>query len=334
VARFRKAFTLVELLVVIAIIGILIALLLPAVQAAREAARRSQCTNNLKQLALAGHNYHDVFKTFPRYTYRQNNPACSEPNGWCNGHWQGFSAHTMLLPFIEQIAVYDTVNWNEPWPMQDASLQNQVIAGYICPSDGPYPNNTGNNNYPVSMGSNKGWWVATTRQNGVFCRDKGIRIADIKDGTSNTIWAAEHLTGDGDNGRWTPKTDFPRSVPFPGGTPDEFPTQDQLVAYGAACVAGQGNHHSHMGSRWMSPMAGDGTVFNTIAPPNWRFPSCMDGGGGSGDSSGVFPAKSDHPGGANHAFSDGSVRFVSETIDFTTYQGLGSRDSGDVVSGP
>lgn len=107
VARWRKrAFTLVELLVVIAIIGILIALLLPAVQAAREAARRSQCLNNLKQFALAVQNYHDVYKVFPRqgYLYWMPNFGVNR-DPW--RIWQGFSVHTMILPFIEQRAVYD-----------------------------------------------------------------------------------------------------------------------------------------------------------------------------------------------------------------------------------
>ena len=322
----HRAFTLVELLVVIAIIGILIALLLPAVQAAREAARRSQCTNNLKQIALAGHNYHDIYKTFPRFTYRQNS-VCTSSSG-CNGHWQGFSVHTMLLPYIEQQAVYDQINWNDCWHQQAASIQNHIISGYVCPSDTPYINNSGNNNYPVSMGPNLGWWVSTTRQNGVFRRDLETAMRDIHDGTSNTIFAAEHITGDGDGGIWTPMTDFPRNVPF-GGMPDQFPTQAQVEAYGVACEAGQGDHHSHMGNRWMSPMAGDGTVFNTVAPPNWKYPSCMNGGGGSGDSSGVFPAKSRHPGGVNHAIADGSVTFISETVDFNTYQGQGSRNGGE-----
>ena len=100
-SRNRKGFTLVELLVVIAIIGILVALLLPAVQAAREAARRMSCSNNVKQLSLAMHNYHDVHKTFPRYCLPIN-PGCS--------HWEGFSAHTMILPFIEQQAIAEEVN--------------------------------------------------------------------------------------------------------------------------------------------------------------------------------------------------------------------------------
>src|SRR3990172_9246369 len=109
VARL-KAFTLVELLVVIAIIGILIALLLPAVQAAREAARRSQCTNNLKQIGLAFHNYHDIYKTFPAWSYnaRTWQAGAAGDNTW----WTGFTAMTMILPFIEQGSIYDKIDWS------------------------------------------------------------------------------------------------------------------------------------------------------------------------------------------------------------------------------
>jgi prepilin-type N-terminal cleavage/methylation domain-containing protein len=320
----RDGFTLVELLVVIAIIGILIALLLPAVQAAREAARRSQCTNNLKQLVLAGHNYHDVHKTFPRISYPQTG----------RGQWEGFSVHLMLLPFIEQDAVYEQVVWPTQWHAQSATIRDHVIAGFRCPSDQEYPNNTGNNNYPVSTGASLGW-AGNGQENGVFRRDRETPIADIRDGTSNTIFAGEHRTGDGDNGTWTLQTDWARAVPL-GGLPTNFPSQAQIETYGQACLAaGPGNHHSHAGARWMSPMAADGTWFNTVAPPNWQYPN---GNGcswcGSADSAGIYAARSHHPGGANHAIADGSVSFISETIDLTIYQGLGSRNGGEAVSLP
>ena len=113
----QKGFTLVELLVVIAIIGILVALLLPAIQAAREAARRTQCYNNMKQFALAAQNYHDAYKKFPRFTYPKTGLS----------HWQGFSAHVMFLPYIEQQGIYDQVYWHGEW--YNANNNNDPIKG-------------------------------------------------------------------------------------------------------------------------------------------------------------------------------------------------------------
>ncbi|HUT95033.1 MAG TPA: DUF1559 domain-containing protein [Thermoguttaceae bacterium] len=335
-ALLRKAFTLVELLVVIAIIGILIALLLPAVQAAREAARRSQCTNNLKQMGLALHNYHDVHKIFPR---------CSYTTTPC-GVWEGWSAHTMILPFVEQQAVYDTVKglcqtatgtaatqcWRcgtdcNNWYM---SIRRTRISGFICPSDGStvFGADTGNNNYVVSTGATRGWDGDCRYQNGIFSRDCERRISDIKDGTTNTIMLAEQRIGDNDNAKYTPG-DTVRGIPRVG--PYELPSEAEVAQYGANCLAQITNHHSHAGREWCSGL-GWQTWFNTIAPPNWKFPTCQECVGcGWGDSNGVIPARSYHPGGANHALGDASVRFISETVDTKTYQYLGTRAGGETV---
>lgn len=341
----RDGFTLVELLVVIAIIGILIALLLPAVQAAREAARRSQCTNNLKQIALAAHNYHDVYKTFPRYCYQSTTGLST---------WEGFSAHTMLLPFMEQQAVYDTIKglqetatgtaatdgWRNGWY---TTIRRTKIAGFLCPSDSSnFTNDIGNCNYPVCVGTNTGWdgyagvpSLNKSRANGVFPRGSGswgeVKMAEIKDGTSNTIMAAEHRLGDNDGGVYRPG-DVVRGQAFSFTT--HQPNQTQLDAYGAQCAAGTGNHHSHGGREWICSQQAQ-TAFNTIAPPNWQYPTCQDCTGcGWMDSDGVFPARSYHPGGANHALADGSIRFISETVNLLNYQAMGTRAGGEAVSPP
>jgi prepilin-type N-terminal cleavage/methylation domain-containing protein len=335
----RDGFTLVELLVVIAIIGILIALLLPAVQAAREAARRSQCTNNLKQLVLAGHNYHDVHKCFPQYNYR----ATGYPNATCS-QWEGFSAHTQLLPYVEQQAVYDTVvtlQKNTPTPQDGwrighfTTIRRTRIPGFMCPSDtSSSGSNTGNCSYPVSAGSNNGWSSSLnkSRANGVFCPNWGeVKIGDIKDGTSNTIFAAELRLGDHDNGTYRPG-DVVRGQAFTWT--GAFATPAQIEQYGVQCDGGKGNHHSHAGREWMAGMPAQ-TVFNTLAPPNWQYPTCQDCTGcGWMDSDGVFPARSYHPGGVNHALADGSIRFISETINGADYQALGTRNGGEAVSVP
>ena len=190
----RPAFTLVELLVVIAIIGILVALLLPAVQAAREAARRAQCGNHLRQWGLAMHNYHDTFGAFPM-TNAQN----FLPNV------QGFSPQARLLPFVEQINLQQTLDFSQPaftgpW---NALVPNPLFADTIatpfailyCPSDPAQKTNVGAGgseyagiNYMASFGSGTGTKYALRwRTDGVVYENSGARFADITDGTSNTV---------------------------------------------------------------------------------------------------------------------------------------------------
>lgn len=345
----RTAFTLVELLVVIAIIGILVALLLPAVQAAREAARRSQCNNNLKQLALAYHNYHDTYKVFPRYTYP---PGLSSAS-----HWEGFSAHTMVLPFMEQQPLYDRVMQvaqNSPGVFLDGwrhgdlnSLRRTTIESLICPSAGN-PNSgidSGNCSYAVCEGCALGWTDNKGHNNGIFGRGRLDQpdpvertMADITDGTSNTALASEHLLGDHDSNFYRPG-DVVRGQSWTGSH-QSYPATGMLYdvaaveAYGQQCLGGISNHHSHAGRDWIAGMPLQ-TVFNTLAPPNWKYPTCQTCSGcGWMDSGGVFPARSNHSGGANHALADASVRFITDSIDGAVYCFLGNRRDGQAISLP
>ncbi len=340
----RDGFTLVELLVVIAIIGILIALLLPAVQAAREAARRSQCSNNLKQFGIAAHNYHDVHKTFPRGGYIGRAPQFGASEAW--RIWQGYSVHTMLLPYMEQNAVYDNIQWNLVWYNNALTVRNIKVAAFLCPSSMRAPESTSiwnggpGCNYGASFGPTLNWVGSTSRQGpGAFSPQLETAFADIRDGTSNTILAGEMLSGDGNGGAY-----LPGEVVFSAygqSGPWEYPnasvtTQSFIDAWGAQCEAGKSTHLSRTGWHFLGANYTQ-TIFNTVATPNWQYPSCVASGnlpGMGSDRNGIYPSRSFHPGGSQHALGDGSVRFIGETVQWDVYQALGSKSGGEPVSPP
>ena len=337
----KRGFTLVELLVVIAIIGILIGLLLPAVQAAREAARRMQCTNQMKQFALAVQNYVDANNTLPASrctagTYGRMSEGVNNTGGNC-----GYSINFALLPYVEQSAVYDailatsTTGTPSPWTDQDGGVLDVQITAFLCPSDGnasqPSPDKSHVWRSSVALSRGDGMWDCErlsgwstnndTRSRSLFNPFMWKSMAAATDGTSNTIFCSETVTGDSG-----------ASMKIKGGvigtgSPTAVNSVDSNLTSRANCFNSRDpdDNTSYDRDRYVAASAWRGhrwsdgrisvTGFNTVFPPN--APSCANGT--SDNNWGIFSASSNHSGGVNAAMLDGSVRFVSETIDCGSY---------------
>jgi len=340
----RRGFTLIELLVVIAIIAVLVALLLPAVQSAREAARRSQCKNNLKQFGLALHNYHDSMKALPKASYSVNPPLSGPraPNPivapTANSYGSsGFSVHVMLLPYMDEKGLWKQWNMDQLYTNNtvgsptNLTLNNTVrIDGFLCPTDGRFPSaQVGNNNYCVSTGPQTTWVASAASNIGAFHLNYTTHLSDFRDGTANTIGMGERVVGD--NSAATFSYGETNVLALVGITASSIkPTVAEAEAYGLACTASYATHRSAVGREWAGPSP-EHTMFNTMVPPNWKYPNCVATNSGAND--GIFGARSQHTGGVHHLMMDGAVRMISNSVNFTTYQNLGTRAGKETVAG-
>ena len=331
----RRGFTLVELLVVIAIIGILIALLLPAIQSAREAARRSSCTNNLRQLGLAVLNFESIAGHLPPSTEVFAKNADSN-----NGAW---GVHGRILPFLEQGALYQQVNLEEKWDTQQV-IDFLQIPQFACPSDPEAARvRTFTDGkpalWPTTYGFNMGTWFVydpATKQggDGLFYPDSDLPLRRATDGLSQTLLAAEVKA-------WTPyqRNGGPASTDIP-----------QTVAEAAAAVASGGQEKGTGHTEWP-----DGRVhhtgFTATMTPNTFVPYTMTTGefagqevdadynswqeGKDGDSGSptyaMITSRSHHAGGVNTARMDGSVHFVADGITIATWRALATRAGDETV---
>ncbi len=339
--KARSGFTLVELLVVIAIIGVMVGLLLPAVQAAREAARRMSCSNNLRQLGLGMHNYHDTHKMFPL------NHKQIGPNGWEALSMINFS----VLPFIEQGNLYDQgmqhqsgVDRPADWSWTYNTLMNTKLSGFLCPSAPPGPVRGSNPSGWDGPGTNYAWCTgsgmeanhAGGRFNGMFATTLNRTMGGVSDGLSNTIMVGEILSGMSNSntqGRFPYDVFFTNDGLFTAAADRNFPTQVELENIGRAALEAPSGIRSNNGSMWGWYPAAQST-FNASTTPNWRYPStggnCCPGGAHDWGW-GLIPSRSKHPGGVNTGLGDASVQFISDSVNLVTYQRLGHANDGQPV---
>jgi prepilin-type N-terminal cleavage/methylation domain-containing protein len=347
--RSRRGFTLIELLVVIAIIAILIGLLLPAVQKVREAAARAKCQNNLKQLGIGMHAYHDVHNAFPA------NQQQIGPNVW-----ESVSASYWILPYVEQQNLFsqfvipanappmgqstagagNSANWSTAY-----ALMNTDLSVFKCPSAIPAPRRGSNwagwdgpgSNYGWNVGSNiQGMWLLN--QNGLINQQRRRKMADATDGLSNTLLAAELLSGS--NAPSAGPGRFPFDVFYAGDgvftsvVNRDFPTVAELDNIGSTARNAPIGVKSNNGTMPLWYSLGQSSV-STAAPPNWRWPSA--GGnccpGGAHDWSwGILPPRAMHTGGVNALVGDGSVRYVRDGVDVLAFQLFGNAADGRVFT--
>jgi prepilin-type N-terminal cleavage/methylation domain-containing protein len=330
----RRGFTLIEVLVVVSVIGLLIAMLLPAVQSAREAARRTRCVDNLKQIGMALHNYQSAHGSFPlNWRAPRVDPERGHP--WYIAG-RPYSALTRLLPYIEEQPVYASINFSvETFPSDLPSAfpfpQNQTaystrIATYLCPSDpGPNPTAHGCNyrgNYGLGpMPGTNG--ISFDSGNGFYSFPGVLGPSAFPDGLSQTVAYSERLRGTGDHGGLAPARDFGNILVMDacGSRSADYALDCcRLAATRTFPVSRQA------GFTWFYGDFGC-TAYNHAQEPNGRIPDAVQTDAWIG----IVTARSAHPGGVDSLMGDGSVRFAKDSITRKIWRALGTRNGDEVV---
>lgn len=337
----RPGFTVVELLTTMAVIGLLMALLLPAVQQSREAARRIHCVNNLQQIGVACHAHQSTHGSFPFTAVEHVGP---------NGNIRSaISPHAHLLPFLDQTPLHRSVefrHWAEDFPESlprawlidllssppfqpcDSVALSTTVPTFVCPSGTMLP---GSNHYRACLGAGPGLFPPEIgglcddpgNASGAFVNGRAMRAADMKDGLSNTAMFSERVAGDSNQQHYDPWSDVAEVTP----------TQCTVAVTSLNCasVTASSPHDSFVGRTWLFGSWRQ-TWYNHVLPPNSSMPDCMQAGTGLvGGGNGAFSARSHHRGGVSLLLCDGSVRFVNQVVDLELWVALATRAGREVA---
>lgn len=333
----RRGFTVVELMVCLSILGVLTALLIPAVQAAREVARRASCGNNLRQIGLALSGYEAVYSTFPYM-----NVGFSVANGDTYVGYGCFSTHVALLPYLDQTVLFSSVNFSRPGAAEVAlegksgiSLANSTVARtelavLLCPSgESPRPTDWAGTDYRANIGT-AGKYLGPLSAphegyDGAFVPLETIRAADFRDGLSQTAAFAEKSRGHSTQ-------EFDRFTGY-WINPILYTTQDELVATCRSLKGPPKAFQGDTGNCWFLPFCRY-TFYKHDTGPNSSVPDCVGGWNNSDPAffNGAFASRSGHPGGVHVMFADGHVKFLGDAVEIRVWRAFGTRAGGELTT--
>ena len=341
-ARRSRGFTLIELLVVVAVLALLAAIVLPAVQAAREAARRSSCGNHLRQIGLALHAYHAAMDVFPIGMTKAPFGGAADYRGW-----NGWSAVSQMLNHLERADLYNAANfsWNPDQPGQtktgagpavNSTVVRTMVDTFLCPSD-PGAGSSRLNSYHASLGTTT--WRNPKKTTGLFAVYNCYGLKDCVDGASNTVAFSEALVGraEASNG-YRGNMVILAVDPTPSAIVFDASANPAAISNGKAnCTTAfrsGANTRDDRGALWAAGRVGY-TLFQVVPTPNdaeMPLNGCRFGGQSNylSNSLNLTPATSQHPGGVNVLMGDGSVKFVRDRVNSRTWWAMGTRAGGEL----